>query len=111
MTESQKHREFVESKWEIAEIYHDPARQSWQFFTCNALYGLPRFETRERLYQAGYDFTISHLEAIRQIEEEINLQRHVRNYTSALNSLDFSTIDRTLGRLEAWRDEMKRGMR
>lgn len=51
------------------------------------------------------------LEAIKQIEEEINLQRHVRNYTSALNALDFYAIDRTLSRLEAWRDEMTRGMR
>lgn len=128
MTESQKHREFVESKW-----FHCQAMQDWGghpdawgilLVPCKTSVYL--FASEDEAWQAAHDFTIAHLEAIRQIEEEMQIvARDVHNKSSWSRSLIKRGLAdkarkiaiqgcrsaRTLARLEVWRDEMKRGMR
>ena len=67
-------RELVEGVWDNAATRFDEYGR-WLFFTNNALYHAFFADSLEELYAKGAEFTISRIEEIRQVKEEIALLR------------------------------------
>jgi hypothetical protein len=125
MTESEK---FVRSKWHTPGVYRDG--NGW--YALNVFPGLQnldgpvvRSRTRALAWKAAEDFTISHLEAIRQIKEEIrelwlcdedDWRRIIFDECESGRSIASRVVRqcrlrRAMARLEVIRDDLKRGMK
>jgi len=70
-------------------------------------YFTPIFDTKAEAWHAAAEFTRNRQEQVRQVEEEIALQR---SFEPAV-SLSRATLDRTLRRLEAIRADLTPGMK
>jgi len=91
-------RGFVESVWESTETQRDEIGQ-WYFFTCNALHRAFFTASIDMLYRLAAAFTLSRLEEIRQVKEEIDVLENARCGTWDLEGYD--ALDRILARERA----------
>ena len=118
-------RELVEGVWDNAATRFDEYGR-WLFFTNNALYHAFFADSLEELYAKGAEFTISRIEEIRQVKQDVFIvelqwsdsktrtEIHIKNawdISARTYAIECTRWSRVLAREQAVLAELSRGVR
>jgi hypothetical protein len=104
----QQEREYVEAHG-VCSVHGLPlSKTPWWGYADNRHKRGWEFETEDEAIHAAYLFTLARLEEIRQIEEEIATQSEFCQHGDECGLC--AVVARTVARLQAALDELKRGM-